>query len=93
MKLYEHRDHVNFFLFQMGFALFFNILAVIVSAIGTVVLIIFTAVLNQVVDYYNRETSDCVSTDGYCKCIYNDSGDEIDCKYNAQKCGDIWATI
>ena len=75
----------------MGFALFFNILAVIVSAIGTVVLIIFTAVLNEVANYYNKveDDSQCKTEDGYCKCTYNDSGDKIYCKYNEQKCGDI----
>ena len=76
----------------MGFALFFNILAVIISAIASVVLILFTALVSEVVDYSKRNNN-CKTIGGMCECQYNDEGDTINCKYNVQKCKDIYLTI
>ena len=70
----------NLLLFQMGFALFFNILAVIISAVASVVLIIFTSLVSEVIDYSNRHGG-CQTVGDMCQCRYNDAGDEIDCKY------------
>ena len=67
----------------MGFALFFNIIAVIVSTIATIVMIIFTAVINEVVRYRDRTGYGCMDTgDDRCTCIYGNDYDKsnITCK-------------
>ena len=76
----------------MAFALFFNILAVIISAIASVVLILFTALVSEVIDYTERHNK-CQTIGDMCECRYNDEGDTINCKYNVQKCKDIYLTI
>ena len=70
----------------MGFALFFNILAVIISAIGTIVMIIFTAVINRVVEY--SKNNNCqTSVNGMCKC------DDVNCKYKYKNVKNICLAI
>ena len=64
----------------MGFALFFNIIAVIVSAAASIVLIIFTIALNE---YYSNQNK-CLPISDKCYCSYTDgsgSYDSVTCKY------------
>jgi uncharacterized protein YxeA len=67
----------------MGFALFFNIIAVIVSTVASIILIIFTIALNNFLDRQNQ----CITTlDNQCKCDYDYdssySSDYITCEYD-----------
>ncbi len=50
----------------MAFALFFDIIAVIVTSAAAIVLIIFTVAINEFVDDYNNK---CVTIDDSCTCI------------------------
>ncbi|XP_028399525.1 uncharacterized protein LOC114522938 [Dendronephthya gigantea] len=73
----------------MGFALFFNIIAVIISTIATIVLIVFTAAMNEVIKYKNRTSYGCHPTDDdRCKCKYGDEYDIRDETYD-MKCSDL----
>ncbi|XP_028399354.1 uncharacterized protein LOC114522805 [Dendronephthya gigantea] len=68
----------------MGFALFFNILAVIVSLGGSITLVIFTVLLNEVLNYNN-----CSTAGNTCTCIYNKSPGETDSESWNMKCDDL----
>ncbi|XP_028399392.1 uncharacterized protein LOC114522836 [Dendronephthya gigantea] len=57
----------------MGFALFFNIIAVIVSIGGSIALIIFTILLNEVVE------DECTYFEDTCTCSYGGESGNINC--------------
>ena len=59
---------------QMGFALFFNILAVIVSLGASAALILFTVLLNEV----RENKMVCTNVGSTCTCKYRSGPDEID---------------
>ena len=69
----------------MGFALFFNIIAVILSTVASIVLIIFVIALSEVFDYENGVSSNCQPDDASpdrCVCKYDDSNINYDsCKF------------
>ena len=53
----------------MGFSLFFNIIAVIISTAASIVLIIITVAMNEFTGDYN---SQCQTIDDQCVCTYDD---------------------
>ena len=66
----------------MGFALFFNIIAVIISTVASVILIIIIAVINEFVNDYK---TNCEDVNDKCTCYYykNDrtvTTDSVTCK-------------
>ena len=70
----------------MAFALFFDIIAVIVTSAAAIVLIIFTIAINEFVDDYQNK---CVTIDDSCTCTDKDDDyttSSVTCK--STKCGD-----
>ena len=70
----------------MGFALCFNIFAVIISSVASIFLIIITIAMNEFASDYK---SHCISVGDQCKCFYSKYDrshsetdyDYISCKY------------
>ena len=68
----------------MGFALFFNIIAVIVSTVASIILIIFTAALNEFYSDWRDKCSAPFGNDNQCQCTLYDgsySSTSETCKY------------
>ena len=61
----------------MGFALFFNIIAVIISTAASIVLMIITVAMNEFAGDYN---SQCKTIDDQCVCTYDDDRSQYDTK-------------
>ena len=72
----------------MGFALFFNIIAVILSTVASIVLIIFVVVLNEIFGFQDGVSTNCQTSgvmSDHCTCVYNDRGDNVICKLVQKK--------
>jgi hypothetical protein len=63
----------------MGFALFFNIIAVIISTVASIILIIIIAAVNEFVGDYE---TNCIDVNDKCTCFYNrnDRTNYVTCK-------------
>ena len=74
----------------MAFALFFDIVAVIITSAAAIVLIIFAAAINEFVNDYKTKCGPTLGDDSSCTCYYNKdydySSSSVTCK--STKCGD-----
>ena len=66
----------------MGFALFFNIIAVILSTVASIVLILFVVLLNEIFggDGVSKNCKPDLISPDHCKCHYNNDNDNVICK-------------
>ena len=74
----------------MAFALFFDIIAVILTSAAAIVLIIFTVAINEFIDDYNTKCRPTLGDDSSCTCDYDkdDSYTRSSVTCKSTKCGD-----